>query len=104
MVTYVGDTLFRCVPSLGRTFLFLRGRRFFLVDPDAAHRPAGSTATARVILSWSNFRACTKARAVGEARSRAVSAQDDTRKRTLLFLKGIYITFSKHIDKRPKKW
>ena len=36
-----------------------------------------STATARVILSLSNFRACTKARAVGEARSRAVSAQDD---------------------------
>ena len=38
-----------------------------------------STTTARVILSLPNFRACTKARAVGEARSRAVFAQDDTR-------------------------
>ena len=36
-----------------------------------------STTTAHVILSLPNFRACTKARAVGEARSRAVSAQDD---------------------------
>ena len=84
------DTLLRCVPSLGRTFLFLKGRRFFLVDPDAAHRPAGSTATARVILSLSNFRACTKARAVGEARSRAVSAQDDAERAMITSLSAKY--------------
>ena len=50
-----------------------------------------STATARVILSLPNFRACTKARAVGEARSRAVSAQDDAlRYRPLVSLRRNY--------------
>ena len=57
---------------------------FPLVDPDATHRPAGSTASARVILSEAKprsgceveLRSSTEQR---EVESRADSAQDDTR-------------------------